>query len=93
MYRSNFTKPISNSNTFSFLAEAGDKFKISFSSKIEEGSLDIYIYDSAENIVHELDQARELEEYITLEEKGEYILVATYHDFVGKFKIVVYDTK
>lgn len=88
-----FTKPISNSNTFSFSAEAGDKLKISFSSKIEEGTLDIYLYDSAENIVHELDYASELEEYIILKEDGEYTLAAVYQDLVGKFKLVVYDTK
>lgn len=88
-----FSRPVSNSNMFSFSAEAGDKIKISFSSKIEEGTLDIYLYDSAGNIIHELDYAKKLEEYITLKEDGEYTLKAVYQDLVGRFKLVVYDTK
>ena len=88
-----FKESTTANSMFSFSAEAGDKIKIVFSSKIEEGTLDIYLYDSAGNIVHALDYAKELKEYITLNDKGEYTLVADYDDFVGKFKVAIYNTR
>ena len=62
---------------------------MSFSSGIDKGTLDIILYDSNGNVVHELDYAKELEEWIILGKEGEYILSAEYSDFVGKFKVAV----
>lgn len=85
----NFSEPTSSTSTFSFFAEAGDKIKFSFSSGINKGTLDIVLYDSNGNVVHELDYAKELEEWIILDKEGEYILSAEYSNFVGKFKVAV----
>lgn len=84
------TEPTTSSSTISFSGEAGDKLKFSFRSDIENGALDIILYDSKGNVVHELDKAKELETYFTLEESDTYTLAAEYSDFVGNYKIVVY---
>ncbi|MBO5208247.1 MAG: hypothetical protein J6B68_02765 [Lachnospiraceae bacterium] len=86
----NFLEPTTASSEVSFYADSGTQVKISFSSRIEKGTLNIVLYDSQENIVKELDQARELETYAVLEKEDVYTLVAEYNDFEGKFKVAVY---
>lgn len=88
--RQHFSEPVSSRSTFSFSAEAGERIKFSFSSEIEEGTLDILLYDSDGNVIHALDQAKELEEWFILDQAGEYILAAEYCNFIGDFKIAVY---
>lgn len=88
--RQRFSEPASSRSTFSFSAEAGERIKFSFSSEIKEGTLDILLYDSDGNVIHTLDQAKELEEWFILEQAGEYILAAEYSNFIGNFKIAVY---
>ena len=85
-----YTEPVTNSSNISFLGEAGDKIKFSFASDIESGELDIVLYDSEENVVYELDRAKELETFYVLNNSDTYTLGAEYSDFVGKFKIKVY---
>ena len=87
-----YTEPVTNSSDISFLGEAGDKIKFSFASDIESGELDIVLYDSEENVVYELDRAKELETFYVLNNSDTYTytLAAEYSDFVGKFKIKVY---
>ena len=85
-----YTEPVTNSSNISFLGEAGDKIKFSFASDIESGELDIVLYDSEENVVYELDRAKELETFYVLNNSDTYTLAAEYSDFVGKFKIKVY---
>ncbi len=67
------------------------KIKFSFKSSVEAGELDIVLYDSDGNIVYELDKAKALETYCTLEKADTYTLSAKYNDFVGNYKIVVYE--
>lgn len=88
-----FSEPATSRSEISFPAEAGDKIKFSFSSKIDGGTLDIILYDSERNVVKELDRAKELETFAILDKDDEYTLVAEYSDFVGKFKVAVYDMK
>ncbi|MDE5781130.1 MAG: hypothetical protein K2I03_06590, partial [Lachnospiraceae bacterium] len=52
-----YTKSTTNKSTISFEGEAGDKVKFSFASNIENGELDIILYDSNGNKVYELDRA------------------------------------
>ena len=85
-----YTEPVTNSSNISFLGEAGDKIKFSFASDIESGELDMVLYDSEENVVYELDRAKELETFYVLNNSDTYTLAAEYSDFVGEFKIKVY---
>ena len=54
------SEPVTDTSTISFLAEEGDRIRFYFASDIEQGNLDIVLYDSEGNLVKELDQAKEL---------------------------------
>lgn len=82
----------SNSN-ISFSGQAGEKIKFSFRSNIEDGELEIILYDSDGNAVYELDQAKALETYFVLEKSDTYTLEAKYTNFIGDYKIAVYKVK
>lgn len=84
------TKPETSNSTISFSAEAGSKIKFSFASVIEDGELDIILYDSDGNQVYELDRAKELETFFTLDDTDTYTLAAEYQDFVGNFHVKVF---
>lgn len=84
------SEPESNTADITFSGEAGERIKFSFSSVIEEGELDVTIYDSQGNVVKELDRAKALSTFMIPEYTDDYTLVAEYRDFVGKFKVKVY---
>lgn len=83
------SKPVSDTSTISFLAEEGDQIRLYFASDIERGDLDIVVYDSAGNLVENLDKAKELVTYLTMDHADTYILAAQYKDFAGNFKVIV----
>lgn len=84
------SEPETSTADITFSGEAGEQIKFSFSSVIEEGELDVIIYDSQGNVVKELDRAKALSTFMIPEYTDEYTLVAEYRDFVGKFKVKVY---
>ena len=84
------SEPESNTADITFSGEAGEQIKFSFSSVIEEGELDVMVYDSQGNVVKELDRAKALSTFMIPEYTDDYTLVAEYRDFVGKFKVKVY---
>ncbi len=92
MNRSCAEATTSRSN-FSFSGEADKKIKISVASDIKSGDLDIFLYDSSENIVYELDKGKDLVTYYTFSKTDTYILAAEYTDFIGNFKVEVYPMK
>lgn len=77
-------------STISFLGESGDRIKFSFSSNIENGDLDIILYDSKGNEVYILGRAKKLETFFDLSNSDTYTLAAKCNDFVGNYKIKVY---
>lgn len=85
-----YLEPETSTSNISFTAEAGNKIKFSFASNIENGDLDIIVYDSKGNVVKELDRAKKLETLLTLDNSDTYTLAAEYKDFIGSFKIRVY---
>lgn len=87
-----YSEPTTSSSEIAFSGETGERIKISFSSEITSGELDIFLYDSNGNAVYELDHARELEAFFTFDKTDEYILSAEYSDFVGNFNVKVYKT-
>lgn len=88
-----FDEPTTSSSNISFSCEANDKIKFSFKSNVEAGELDIILYDSNGEVVYELDRAKALETFYTLNKADTYILKAEYSDFVGSYKIVVYEAE
>lgn len=85
-----FAEPVTSTSNISFLGEAGDKIKFSFRSEIENGDLEIVLYNSDGNVAYVLDKAKELETYFILQKADTYKLEAKCIDFVGNYKVVVY---
>ncbi len=86
-------KPATDSSNITFPGKTGEKIKFSFASNIKSGNLDITLSDSTGNIVYELDKARKLTAYYTLESTDTYKLSANYSGFTGYFKIKFYSAK
>lgn len=86
-----FGDPTTSASNITFWGEAGERIKFSFRSNVDAGKLDILLYDSEGNLVYELDKARELETFYTFSKADTYKLVAQYSDFVGDYKITVYE--
>ncbi|MCM1506872.1 MAG: hypothetical protein NC177_07010 [Ruminococcus flavefaciens] len=80
-------------NNISFDGEKGDRLKIILTSEIENGDLDIVLYDSSGNEVYRLDHAKKLKTFCTLESTDTYTMKSKYNDFVGKYKVKVYREK
>lgn len=83
------SEPVTGCSSFSFPAGAGERIKISFSSKVKEGTLDIKLYDSERNIVKELDYAKKLQTVIVLDREDTYTLEAEYTEFAGKYSMEI----
>lgn len=90
--RRNCTRQTTSASTVSFVGKAGDRIKFSFRSDIENGNLDVILYDSNDQAVYELDQAKALECYFVLNTSDRYTLTAEYSGFVGNYDIKVYRT-
>ena len=84
-----FQEQITSDSEISFLGEAGDRIRLSFSSNIEEGELHIVLHDSEGNVVYEFDRADKLKTFITLDNTDTYTLTAKHINFIGKYKIKV----
>ena len=84
-----FTEPETGCCDVIFYCKPTDKIKISLSSDIKSGSLDIVIYDSDGNMVEELDRARELRTYFTPPDSGMYTLKAEYTGLTGSFDVKI----
>lgn len=84
-----YTEKTTLNSEISFAAEAGDRVKLSFQSKIESGSLDMILYNSAGDAVYELDKASALETFYTFENADTYVLTAECKDLIGSYAIKV----
>lgn len=82
-----------SSSDFSFAGQENEKIKFSFESNVESGDLVITLRDSSGNVVYELDDAKRLETFYTLNTTDTYMVVAEYKEFVGDFRVTVYLAK
>lgn len=82
-----------SSSDFSFAGQENEKIKLLFESNVESGDLVITLRDSSGNVVYELDDAKRLETFYTLNTSDTYMVVAEYKEFVGDFKVTVYLAK
>ena len=87
-----FSEPTTGSSNITFSRGASERIKFSFKSNVESGELDIILYDSNGSVVYELDKAKALETYFVFEKADTYTLKAEYVDFVGNYKVEVYET-
>lgn len=85
-----YTEKTTGTSDISFNGEAGDRIKFHFKSDVQNGNLDIILYDSNDNMVYELDKAKELVTFFTLNYSDTYRLSAEYKDFVGEYDIEIF---
>ena len=87
----NYTEYTTSVSDISFVGEEGTRIKFSFRSDIQSGDLNIFLCDSEGDVVYELDRARALETYFTLNYSDTYTLLAECSDFIGTYNIKVYN--
>ena len=78
--------PESGLSRISFPAEEGERFRVSFATQAQAGTVVLVIRDAQGDMVENLGQARQLEVWVTLPEKGVYTLEAEYEGFIGQFQ-------
>ncbi|OIZ65202.1 hypothetical protein BLA28_10685 [Eisenbergiella tayi] len=83
-----YTEQSTSTSEISFSGETGDKIKFVFSSNIKNGDLDMVLYDSDGNMIYQLDKAKKLVAYFTLDNSDIYTLTAKRSNFIGNNKIV-----
>lgn len=84
-----YTEQSTSTSEISFLGETGDKIKFVFSSNIKNGDLDMVLYDSDGNMIYQLDKAKKLVAYFTLDNADIYTLTAKRNNFIGNYKIKI----
>lgn len=85
-----FSEQTTTVSDITFTGNAGDRIKFSFRSDVKGGDLDMVLYASDGSIAYELDRAKALETYFTLDNSDTYTLAAECQDFIGDYKISVY---
>lgn len=85
-----FSEQTTTVSDITFSGNAGDRIKFSFRSDVKDGELDMVLYASDGSAVYELDRAKALETYFTLDSSDTYTLAAECQDFIGNYKISVY---
>lgn len=88
-----YTESTTSISNVSFSGEAGERIKFSLKSDVKQGDLNILLYDSQGNAVFQMDKAKELQIFYTLDKTDTYKLTAEYTDFIGKFKVAVYESR
>lgn len=88
-----YDEATTSSSNFSFSGQENERIKFSFASNIESGNLVVTLRDSSGDVVYELDDAKRLETFYTLNTTDTYMVVAEYENFVGDFKVTVYPAK
>lgn len=88
-----YDEATTSSSNFSFSGQQNERIKFSFASNIESGNLVVTLRDSSGDVVYELDDAKRLETFYTLNTTDTYMVVAEYENFVGDFKVTVYPAK
>jgi len=86
----NCSEPTTKTSIVSFSGETGGRIRFSFRSKVDNGALDIILYDPEGKKIYELDRAKELECFYTLDKTGVYTLAAKCDSFIGNYKVDVY---
>lgn len=86
----NYTEQTTTTSEISFSGRTGDIIRFSFQSDIKDGDLNIILYDSEGNTVYQLDHAKSLKCFFTLNASDTYTLAAECDDFIGSYSIKVY---
>ena len=87
--KDNIISQQSNASVGSFKAKKDSKLRIDYSSHIEEGSLNLSLVDSNNEIVEEFRTNSKSSKELTINRDDEYAISAKYNDFIGAYNISV----
>lgn len=91
--KENIISQQSNASVGSFKAKKDSKLRVNYSSHIEEGSLNLSLVDSNNEIVEEFRTNSKSSKELTIEKDDEYSILAKYNDFVGEYNVNVKGNK
>ena len=85
----NITIEKSSNSEITFSGNKGDELKCKYKSSVKEGTLNLSLTDSEGNVVESFQINEGSMKPVSLDKDGEYILSATYNDFIGSYEIAV----
>jgi len=83
----NITSNESSNSESTFNAKKGDNIKFNCNSLVKEGSLKLTLTDSSGKVIRNFESDKNYSEQVSFENDGEYMLSATYDDFIGNFHV------
>lgn len=83
----NITSNESSNSESTFNAKKGDNIKFNCNSLVKEGSLKLTLTDSSGKVIRNFESNKNYSEQVSFENDGEYMLSATYDDFIGSFHV------
>lgn len=83
----------SNASVGSFKAKKDSKLRVNYSSHIEEGSLNLSLVDSNNEIVEEFKTNSKSSKELSIDKDDEYRILAKYNDFIGEYNVSVKGNK
>lgn len=88
--KNSYTEQTTTTSDISFSGKSGDKIRFSFQSEIKDGDLNLFLCDSKGNTVYQLDHAKSLKCFYTLNASDTYTLAAECSDFIGSYSVKAY---
>lgn len=85
----NITSPESSGALGQFSADKDTTFTVYYSSKVKDGTLELYIEDSNGNIVDKFPVNTKASEEISFPQYDTYSLKAEYTNFIGNFHVKI----
>lgn len=83
------TIPASSSSEVMFEAKRGEQLILKYSSKVEEGSLQMVLRNDTGTLVEAFPVGTAAVKTVTLEQDDTYFLQVVYEDFTGEYSITV----
>ncbi|MBU3171795.1 hypothetical protein [Clostridium estertheticum] len=85
--KDNITSKKSSNSQITFNAKKGDKVKVAYNSSVKEGTLKLKLTDSNGKAVENFEPNENSLKQVPLDDEGEYVLSATYTNFIGNYQI------
>lgn len=79
----------SSRSVITIQGKKGEKLNFKYSSSVKQGTLNIQFTDSEGNIIETFEAGVSSGKSVVLNKDDEYILSVNYDSFIGKFKVVV----
>lgn len=85
--KDNITSQKSSNSQITFNAKKGDKVKFTYNSSVKEGTLKLKLTDSNGKAIENFESNKNSLKQVSLDNEGEYVLSATYTNFIGNYQI------